>query len=78
VNVYCVECGASLRLLNGRWTASTRCTGSHHTADPLDVAARRVNQARDAVREAKAELAKCQEEYYYLKTVRWLSDEDHP
>lgn len=72
MNVYCVECGASVYLFLGRWMSSTPCTvgGPYHVADPLDVAARRVNEAKDAVRAAKAELAECRKDYDYLKAIR--------
>lgn len=74
MNVHCVECGCRLRFWHGRWISLTRapCVSatSEHLPDPLDVALRRLNEAKDAVRDAKAEVQEAQEDYDYLRAVR--------
>lgn len=75
MNVYCVECGAKLRYFGGQWKAwwgEGVCVSAdgRHLADPLDLALRRLNQAKDAVREARNEVIVAQAAYDMLKIIR--------
>lgn len=74
MNVYCLECGCRLKFHASKWIALTRapCVSatSDHTPDPLDIALRRLNEAKDAVREARQDLVEAQADYDYLKAVR--------
>lgn len=74
MNVYCLECGCRLRFFAGRWMALGEgpCVSANydHQPDPLDIALRRLNEAKDAVREARQNLVEAQADYDYLKAVR--------
>lgn len=73
--IYCVECGARLRRYCGRWVplmslAPCVSASGDHLPDPLDLALRRVRDAEEAVKHAKAALQEARESYDYLKAVR--------
>ena len=75
MNVYCLECGCRLRYHNGRWhavTSNAPCVSASrdHQPDPLDIALRRLNEAKDAVHAARADVIEAQAHYDYLKAVR--------
>lgn len=86
MNVYCLECGCKLRFFTGRWIALNLgpCVSAthEHLPDPLDIALRRLNEAKDAVREARNEVIVAQAQYDMLKIIRTerksRHNEDHP
>lgn len=74
MNVYCIECGCKLRYFDGKWVGlrNAPCVSAtrEHQPDPLDIALRRLNQAKDAVREARNEVIVAQAQYDMLKIIR--------